>query len=176
MFSYQLYEFRVFHDIELDLLYNSILDEGVIETLVEWEKSVFAQLEKVDSFRYIQSEVNPGQILNHILEEANSESIEIRLLTQHPSSTSTKLIHDYIPTILAGRYLYIITISGDLQKPWLNSKVSIKNLETALAQLMDISVLKEPIKFNVIELFDSELIKCEPTNIGARKQLWKLQI
>ena len=76
MFSYQLYEFRVFHDIELDLLYNSILDEGVIETLVEWEKSVFNQLKKVDSFRYIQSEVNPGQILTQILKEANSELLK----------------------------------------------------------------------------------------------------
>lgn len=176
MFSYQLYEFRVFQDIELDLLYNSILDEGVIETLVEWEKSVFNQLKKVDSFRYIQSEVNPGQILTQILKEANSELIEIRLLTQHPSSTSTKLINDYIPTILAGKFLHVVTISGDLQKPWLNSKVNIKNLEIALAQLLDISVLKEPIKFHVIQLFDSELIKCEPTNIGAKKQLWRLQI
>lgn len=174
MFSYQLYEFNVFHEIELNLLYSNVLDEEVREVLANWEKSVMVRLEQVDSFRYIQSAINPGKILNLITRE--SDSLEIRLLTQHPSSTSTKLINDYIPAILDGKSLYVVTISGELQQCWLNSKVSVRNLELALIELLNISVLKNPIKFHVIQLYDSELIKCEPINIGAKKQLWRLQI
>lgn len=174
MFQFTISEISIIRDKFLvHPLETEVLRPEIDEMLNIFENEVLNESDLLDSFSFLQGKISGNKVFNSS-KSVLSEDLEAYFVSNHPKYIGTDIIYTYLRSILE-KDTYFIFISGYLQEGWLNSKVSKNHLIDCISELVNLTKFKEPIKFIVIEIFDSTSFKLVQHNPGVNKIRWAVK-
>lgn len=174
MFQYVISEISISEDeVLLHPLEMEALHHEIEEMLNVFENNVLNESDTLDSFSFLQGRISGNKLFNSS-KSSLSIDLEAYFVSNHPKYIGTDLIYTYLRSVLE-KDTYFVFISGYLQEGWLNSKVSKNHLIDCISELVKLTKFKEPIKFIVIEIFDSTRFKLVQHNPGVNKVRWAVK-
>lgn len=174
MFQFTISEISIIRDkVLVHPIETEVLHPEIDEMLNVFENEVLNESDLLDSFSFLQGKISGNKVFNSS-KSVLSRDLEAYFVSNHPKYIGTDIIYTYLRSILE-KETYFVFISGYLQEGWLNSKVSKNHLIDCISELVSLTKFKEPIKFIVIEIFDSTSFKLVQHNPGVNKIRWAVK-
>lgn len=175
MFLFDLTQLSVNNNkVEIASLSPKQIPSSIKTLLDEYEIKVLDHLSKNYDFKYVQSTVKGFSLFNE-LKSSLPQKYHIEMMTRHPSFIGGIILHNLIPFQLNDIETFVLFFKSPISESWLNSQVKFENLIDELNQFLVCGNLKKEIKFNVIEIYDSTLLKFTQSQLGSKSKRWKIK-
>jgi len=176
MFKYSFKKIVVKNNkLKVEMPNKGLVSNEIVALLSAYEEEVYTKLKGLYDFKYVQSSVGAFSVFN-ALKEKLPVSIKVEMMTRHPSFIGGILLNTLIPCCIAGDEVYAVYFKGDFGKCWLNSQAKSEMMVYEIEKLLSISFLKKDIALNLIEIFGSDKLVFEESQIGAKSKRWLLKI
>lgn len=138
------------------------------------EDEVHKRLLEIPAFNYVQSQANVFTLVKKLNEELE-EDAKVIMISRHPDFIGKILIDEIITPSVNGDVVHLLYFTGEISRPWLNSRANYSQVVSQLERLLKVVDLKKDLTFKVIQVFDSEKMEFEQLNKGAKKDfIWKM--
>lgn len=154
------------------------VDSSIVDLLSSYEKGIYESLIRKRNnlgFKFVMSQLKRGMFETMVDEQVNSDLATANLITVHPNFIGDKIINVFSEYINDDRNNYIVTYEGELNKIMMDSRVKAETIIKQYQELVEYFSINGTLELIFIKIYDSELLKFEQINFGARTKKYQIK-
>ena len=154
------------------------IDSSIVDALSAYEKVIYKSLKENTNnlgFKFVMSQLKRGLFEIIVNEQVNANLSTANLITVHPNFIGDKIINVFSEYINDNRRNYIVTYEGEFNKIMMDSRVKAETIINQYQELVEHFSINGTLELIFIKIFDSEMLKFEQVNLGAKTKKYQLK-
>lgn len=178
MFKYTTEKLTIHGNMVVHDSSSQIVDASINGVLDNYEKEIYSSLKENTTnlgFKFVMSQLKRGLFEKIATVQLDTNMFTANLMTVHPNFIGDKIINVFSKFINDKRSNYIVTFEGEFNGIMMDSRVNAETIINQYAEFVKHFSIDGTLELIFIKIYDSELLKFEQINFGAKTKKYQLK-